>query len=109
MPTQERNPIAVREVCSSRSQKPNVLPTKKKGRPEENPSKNIVSVLGRRKPATRCLCGLTPSSSMGASRNSTLIPPNLVHPDPLPTVTNHSERAQPPKKTRVSTSQSAGV
>src|SRR6185312_1524734 len=46
MPTQERNPIAVSEVCSSRSQKPNVLPTRRKGRPEENPSSNIASVLG---------------------------------------------------------------
>src|SRR5882672_4977635 len=45
---------------------------------------------------------------MGASRNSTLIPPNLVHPDTLPTVTKHSERPHPPKKTRVSTSQRAG-
>lgn len=38
----------------------------------------------------RCLCGLTPSFSTGASRNSTLIPPNLVHADTLSSVTNHS-------------------
>src|ERR1700758_3696425 len=73
MPTQERNPIAVREVCSSRSQKPNVFPTKRKGRPEENPSNNIASVLGRRYSAIRCLCGLTRSLSIGASRNSNLL------------------------------------
>jgi len=40
--------MAFREVCSSRSQYPKVLPTRRKGRPEENPSNNIARVLGRR-------------------------------------------------------------
>src|SRR6185437_683945 len=71
MPTQERNPMAVREVCSSRSQKPNVLPTSRKGRPEENPSSNIASVLGRRYSLIRCLCALTRPLCTGASRNTT--------------------------------------
>src|SRR6185437_7424055 len=71
MPTQERNPMAVREVCSSRSQKPNVLPTRRKGSPEENPSNNIVRVLGRRYSLIRCLCALTRPLCTGASRNTT--------------------------------------
>src|SRR6185437_12423742 len=71
MPTQERNPMAVREVCSSRSQKPNVLPTRRKGRPEENPSSNIASVLGRRKSVIRCLFGLTRPLCTGVPRNTT--------------------------------------
>ena len=73
---------------------PKVFPTRKNGSPEENPSNNIVSVFGRRYSAIRCLCGFTSPSSMGASRNSTLISPNLAHPDTLPSVTIHSERAQ---------------
>src|SRR6185437_7254066 len=71
MPTQERKPMAVREVCSSRSQKPNVLPTRRKGRPEENPSSNIASVLGRRYSVIRCLCALTRPLCTGDSRNTT--------------------------------------
>src|SRR6185312_9394532 len=71
MPTQERNPIAVREVCSSRNQKPNVFPTRRKGSPEENPSNNIASVLGRRYSVIRCLCGVKCPLSTGASRNTT--------------------------------------
>src|ERR1700722_17959421 len=42
----------------------------------------------------RCLRRLTRSLSTGASRISTLIPSNLVHPDTLRSVTNHSELAQ---------------
>src|SRR5580700_6735103 len=42
----------------------------------------------------RCSRRLTRSLSTGASRNSTLIPSNLVHPDTLPSATNHSELAQ---------------
>src|SRR6185437_1821638 len=71
MPTQERKPMAVREVCSSRSQKPNVFPTSRKGRPEENPSSNIASVLGRRHSVIRCLCALTRPLCTGDSRNTT--------------------------------------
>src|SRR6185437_14482153 len=78
MPTQERNPIAVREVCSSRSQKPNVLPTRRKGSPEENPSNNIVRVLGRRYSLIRCLCALTRPLCTGASRNTTRT--KCIHP-----------------------------
>ena len=36
----------------------------------------------------RCLLRLTRTLSRGGSRNSTLIPANLVHPDTLPVVTN---------------------
>src|SRR6185312_8424916 len=78
MPTQERNPIAVREVCSSRSQKPNVLPTRRKGSPEENPSNNIVRVLGRRYSLIRCLCALTRPLCTGVPRNTTRT--KCIHP-----------------------------
>jgi hypothetical protein len=45
-PTQERNPIALRVVPSSRSQYPRVLPVSKKGSPEENPSASITATFG---------------------------------------------------------------
>jgi hypothetical protein len=47
MPTQERNPMAVRE-CVHRAASSLSIADQEKGRPEENPSNNIASVLGRK-------------------------------------------------------------
>jgi len=45
-PTHDKNPIAVNVVPASRSQYPNVLPLRKNGRPDENPSMSITTTFG---------------------------------------------------------------